>query len=108
MPDFTVACHTCRHIVDATFRFCPYCGKELKSAPASTSLLMQAGIYLLSVLLPPLGLWPGIKYARADNRKAKIIGAIAIMLTVISTAITLWYFYGLMNQFISLSGLSVY
>lgn len=59
----------------------------------------QIFVYLLSFLLPPLGLWPGIKYLRQKDEKSRMIGFIAIVLTIISTAIEIWVALGLVNTF---------
>jgi len=71
------------------FYFCPNCGKKIKEPPLSTSIGKQIYIYALSILLPPLGLWPGIKYLLQGSTKARIIGIVAIVLTIISTVLTI-------------------
>ncbi|MDO8582937.1 MAG: hypothetical protein Q7R51_00215 [bacterium] len=65
----------------------------------STTFARQAFVYVLSFLLPPLGLWPGIKYLKQDSEKSRMIGFIAIVLTVISTALTIWFTIGFMDEF---------
>ena len=106
MSDTTLLCSSCRQTVSPEFFFCPYCGKKLKENPLSTSVFVQLGIYLLSVFLPPLGLWPGVKYVRSEDKKAKTIGMTAIVLTIISTIVVGWYSYGLVTQLTqSLSGI---
>lgn len=70
----------------------------MKDAPISVSIEKQIGVYALSVLLPPLGLWPGIKYLKAADSKAKTVGIIAIALTIISIIITLWVSVGIFSQ----------
>lgn len=72
--------------------------------------MKQIGIYALSFFLPPLGLWPAFKYLRQEDTKAKTIGAIAIILTVISIALSLVIFGEVMksiNQSVS-SQLNMY
>ena len=91
-------CPFCHSPTTETYYFCPNCGKKLKEPPVSTTILKQIGIYALSIFLPPLGLWPGIKYLKQDNKKAKIIGLVAVILTVISTVITVWLTIGLTSQ----------
>lgn len=81
-------CKFCGFPVSTNFYFCPNCGKKLNEPPITTA--KEIGVYLLSVFLPPLGLWPGIKYLLQKNEKAKRIGAIAIILTIISAVITIW------------------
>ncbi len=74
---------------------------ELKSndKSISTTAGRQMFIYLLSFLLPPLGLWPGIKYLKQDSEKSRMIGFIAILLTIISIVITVWLSFGFINVF---------
>jgi uncharacterized membrane-anchored protein len=81
-------CKFCGQTVATNFYFCPYCGKKLIEPPVSA--LKEISIYLLSVFLPPLGLWPGIKYLLQKNAKSKRIGTIAIILTIISSVVTIW------------------
>lgn len=70
----------------------------MKEAPISVSIGKQIGIYALSVLLPPLGLWPGLKYLKSTDSKVKTVGIIAIALTIISIIITLWISVGIFSQ----------
>ena len=91
------SCPSCRTVTSAMSFFCPNCGKKLREKPLSTSVLRQIGIYLFSILLPPLGLWHGITYLLQKDRKAKIIGGVAILLTLVSTVITIWLAAELMN-----------
>jgi hypothetical protein len=90
-------CKFCGQSVFTNYYFCPYCGKKLIEPPIT--LLKEIGVYLLSVLLPPLGLWPGIKYLLSKNSRAKRVGIIAIVLTIISTVITLYLSIGAFNSF---------
>lgn len=83
-------CPFCHVVTFPNNYFCPNCGKKLREKPFSTSVLSQIGIYLLSVLLPPLGLWPAFRYLRQKDEKAKIVGLVALVLTVLSTVVTLW------------------
>lgn len=98
MSDDTLLCPTCRQTISPEFFFCPYCGGKLRGKPLSTSVFVQVGIYLLSIFLPPLGLWPGVKYVRSGDKKAKTIGMAAIVLTIISTVVLVWYSYELIGQ----------
>lgn len=86
-------CKFCGFPVSENFYFCPNCGKKLKEPPLSISVGKQIGIYALSILLPPLGLGPGIKYILNNDSKAKMIGLVAIILTIISTVLTIWLTY---------------
>jgi len=92
-------CRYCGENILLSDYFCPNCGKKLKDKPLSVTVGRQIFVYLLSFLLPPLGLWPGIKYLRQKDQKSRAIGFIAIILTIISTIITFWMALGFMNAF---------
>lgn len=91
-------CPFCHFPIIETFFFCPNCGKKLKEVPPATTIAKQIGIYALSVFLPPLGLWPGIKYLMQPDQKAKTIGMVAIVLTLVSTLVTVWIALSMVNQ----------
>lgn len=92
-------CQYCTKLISASDYFCPSCGKKLKDKPQSTTAGRQIFVYLLSFFLPPLGLWPGIKYLKQQDDKSRMIGFIALALTVISIALTVWFTIGFMDQF---------
>lgn len=96
----TKTCRNCHLPVLDTYHFCPNCGKKVNEV-MSVSIASQLKIYALSLILPPLGLWPGIKYLRSTDEKAKWIGIIAIILTILSTIFTLWFSIGLFNALLS-------
>jgi len=98
METEVLSCPFCHYPTIEAFYYCPNCGKNLKAAPVSISVLKQIWIYAISLLLPPLGLWPGIKYLKQSNDKAKTIGLVAIILTIISSAVTIWLTMGLISQ----------
>lgn len=93
-----VSCPSCQYPILGTNYFCPNCGKKLKDPPVKTGLGNQIGIYLVSILLPPMGLWPGIKYLRQNDKKAKIIGSIAIVITVLSLVVSTVATINFVNQ----------
>ncbi len=101
-------CSACNSSVPSSANFCPSCGKRLRTAPLSTSVLKQTAVYLVSFFLAPFGLWYAWKYLRQEDRKSKAIGAVAVALTVVSLAISLWATTALFNSMIqvlrSLSG----
>lgn len=104
----THTCPSCKMLTYAVYYYCPNCGKQLRARPLSTSVGRQIGIYLLSIFMPPFGFWPGFKYLMQPNTKAKIIGFIAVALTIASTVITTYYTFGFIdkvNQFIGLSSM---
>lgn len=97
--DPQLVCPHCKSNVSLLDFFCPTCGKKLKEKPLSTSWSKQLLVYLLSALLPPLGLWPAIKYLRQPDQKSKKIGTAAIILTVLSIILTIWLSANLVNSF---------
>lgn len=81
-------CPTCHSPISDSFYFCPNCGKNLKPAPLPTTIAKQIEVYAISFLLPPFGLWPAVKYLKEKNQTAKVIGMVAIILTIVSTIIS--------------------
>ena len=91
-------CPNCHIAVRPTDYFCFNCGKNLKPAPASVSASAQFVLYLKSIILPPLGIWYALPYLKQDNQKAKIVGVVAIVLTIISLLITIKLVQDFMNS----------
>jgi hypothetical protein len=83
-------CPFCSSPIDSTAFFCPVCGKKLKEKPLATGIWTQIGIYLVSVLLPPLFIGWTIKYLKSSDPKAKQVGVISLILTVLVLIITIW------------------
>lgn len=97
-PALHPTCPTCHQDVLSTYYFCPNCGTELHQAPLSLTPATQAGIYAFSIILPliafiPIMHWPGIKYYRSPDPKARRIGQVAWILLILSTVFTCWYIY---------------
>ena len=90
-------CKNCGYQILGDYYFCPNCGKKLKNPPLALTISKQIYIYFISVALPPLGLWPGIKYLLDKRPKAKIIGTVAIILTIISSILTVQLTLSLLN-----------
>ncbi|MBI4119327.1 MAG: hypothetical protein HY456_00585 [Parcubacteria group bacterium] len=70
--------------------FCQNCGKKLQERPLSGSFGKQAAIYLVSFFIPPLGFTRGYPYLKQKDKKLRIIGVVAMLLTVISLAVGIW------------------
>jgi len=96
--DSQTTCPDCKANITLSDYFCPSCGKKIKDKPLQTTLLKQLSIYFISFFLPPLGIWPGIKYLRQPDEKSKKIGLAAILLTIISIIITSWLTMNLINS----------
>ena len=91
-------CSFCHQPVKAEWYFCPNCGNRLHTAPLSTSIEAQAWIYAFSIILPMMLFifvtkWPGWKYYKSRDPKAKAIGRNAIVLIALSTVVTIWVGY---------------
>ena len=97
--DLQTTCVYCKGNISLSDYFCPNCGKKLKEKPLSTTFLKQLLIYFVSFFLPPLGIWPAIKYLRQSDEKSKKIGLAALFLTIISIVITSWLTISLISSF---------
>lgn len=98
MEPVSAVCKNCNLPVLPEFYFCPNCGKQLREKSLTVSVLTQIGVYLLSFFLPPFGLYPGIKYLKQSDPKTKLIGWIAVALTLISIGLSIFIFAGFMQQ----------
>lgn len=88
-------CPVCHQPIFPQYYFCPNCGNKINSAPLSTSAGTQAWIYAFSAILPIICFlfvtrWPGMKYFKSSDPKAKQIGEIAWTIIIISTVATIW------------------
>ena len=95
-------CQSCHFPITDTFYFCPNCGKKLYEPPITA--MGQIKVYAISILLPPLGLWPGIKYVLQKDEKTRTVGIIAIILTIISTIVTVFIFMNTITSITSGGG----
>lgn len=91
------SCPACHTLIRPTDYFCFNCGKNLKAKPPSISVTSQIILYLVSIFLPPFGILPAMKYLRQPDQKSKIIGGVAIVLTIISLIFTALFLINLMN-----------
>lgn len=89
-------CPHCHQVVSQADIFCPHCGKELIE---KISLAKQIWIYFVSIAGPPLGIIYFFKYIGNANPTMRKIGIIALVLTIISSIITLWWGIGLYHSF---------
>ena len=92
-------CEKCKYQIQPEWYFCPNCGKVLKEKPISISIRKQILIYLVSFFLAPLGLGWGIKYIRYKDNKVRLVGLIAILLTIISLGLLILTFKNIMDQY---------
>lgn len=94
-------CPVCHQVVLPEQYFCANCGSALKEKQEPISFPVQLGVYALSLFLPPLGLWPGIKYVAKKNSYAKRVGWIAIGLTIVSSVASIWVMFSLYEMYLS-------
>lgn len=78
-----VTCSQCHQQVRSSDYFCYNCGKNLKPKPLPTDIITQLLYYGGSILLPPMGFIWGFRYVRENNKNAKVIGIVCMVLTVI-------------------------
>lgn len=83
MEDQSTVCPTCHVQVKINDYFCFNCGASLKQKPPSVSSLSQISVYAKSLLLPPLGVIIGLRYLRQKDNSSKIVGIVAILITII-------------------------
>lgn len=79
--------------------FCPNCGESQKEKVPDISFFKQITIYLVSFFLAPLGLIWGIKYAKYDDKKTKLVGILSIVLTILSLIFMVLVFKGFIDQY---------
>ncbi len=110
MENISLSCPICHQHVASDFYFCPYCGKDLKEKPLSTTVFTQAWMYAAGIILPMfffvgVSRWPGIRYARSGDEKARRIGFTAIVLMALSTIVLAWAAYAFIGRLLqTLSG----
>ncbi|MFH1896369.1 MAG: zinc ribbon domain-containing protein [bacterium] len=85
-------CPQCHTTVRPTDYFCYNCGHNLKPAAPSMSFTSQATLYIKSVFVPPFGIFWAIKYLKQTDSKSRMVGIIAVILTVTSFIISIILF----------------
>ena len=99
-PSPTPICPICHQPILPTYYFCPNCGHDLQGKPKNITVLAQVGVYALALFLPPFGLWPGVQYLMRKGRQAKWVGAVAIILTLLSSALCVWFIFAFYNSYL--------
>lgn len=89
-------CPFCKATIYADYFYCPQCGKQVRKKALSVGIWQQISIYLVSILFPPFGLIPALRYLTSFGTKAKIIGGIALILSILSIMLVT---YGMMQLF---------
>lgn len=95
-------CPICHVVVRPTDFYCYNCGRNLHAKPLPTGMLAELACYAGSLLLPPFGLWWGMKYIKQDGAVSKRIGWMSIVLTILAsvivTVLTVRIFQGINMQ----------
>lgn len=86
-----IKCKECEHEISDEALTCPNCGKPQRDKPPAISLSRQAVVYFVSLFLPPFGFWYVWKYLKQKDAKSKKIGYAALILTIISIIVTVWF-----------------
>jgi hypothetical protein len=94
-PSTPKLCPYCHQVITVSDIFCPHCGKELIE---NMSKGKQIWIYCISFLAPPLGLVYFFRYMKKDNLLLRRVGIIALVLTVLSVLLTIWWGVGFYNS----------
>ena len=99
-----ILCPSCLAVLPSSAYFCSQCGTKLKESPVSISASKQVIIYFISFFLAPFGLVYVFRYLKQPDHKARKIGVIALMLTILGISLTIWAskefmnsYYGLLN-----------
>ncbi len=92
-----VACPFCHVAVRPMDYFCSNCGKNLHPTPLGTGVSDIAKLYIGSVLLAPMGIFWGLRYLREKDDKSKIIGVIAMLLSLVTLIVAIQYTVTFMN-----------
>jgi len=100
MENDSKVCSVCHQAVLEEHYFCPNCGNSLKEKEVSVSGIAQVGLYALAIFLPPLGLWPGIKYMMKKGGQAKRVGLVTVVLTLLSSALTIWSIFVIFSSYV--------
>lgn len=57
----------------------------------------QGLLYAGSLLLPPLGIWWALPYLKQPDSRSRTVGWIAVILTVLSLLLAVWYTMKIVN-----------
>lgn len=96
--DEILTCPVCHIAVRPTDFFCFNCGKNLHAPPPGITPADQIKLYLGSVFLTPMGIIWGLRYLREDNQTSKIVGIIAMILSIVTLIVVTQYTVSLVNS----------
>lgn len=84
-----IFCKYCHLPVTVDDYFCPHCGKKLKEKPAAMELWPLVWLFVLSSLLPPLGIGLTIRYIRSEDERARSVGWISLFVTIVALIVSI-------------------
>lgn len=87
-----LSCKYCTAPITENSYFCPTCGKKLKEPPFKFSIGKSILLVLFSIFFAPLGIFPAIRHLRINDTKARALGIVLIIVTVISTVFVIMIF----------------
>ena len=93
-----MVCKYCSLPISREDFFCPHCGKKLKEKPVSLGIWSLLWLLILSTLVPPFGIGLTIRYIRAEDKRARTIGWISLIITIVALVATVWISIGLMDS----------
>ena len=82
-PVSMTVCQSCHIQVRPTDYFCFNCGKSIHPKPLSISVATQLTYYVGSIILPPMGFIWGYKYLKETDPKAKMVGLVCYIITIV-------------------------
>jgi len=82
-------CPFCHKKIDIGSKFCPSCGNKIVDMNLPLSIGQKIKIYILSVILAPLGLYWFFKYFRNDSSDKKQVAFISLLITIVMIIILL-------------------
>lgn len=91
-------CKYCGALITPGTYYCSNCGKILNDPPFAISTMRIIWLSVISVLLPPFGLIPGVKYMLKNDTKATMVGLLLVILTFLSFAFMIYFSLGLLNN----------
>ena len=75
-------CPFCNKEIDSTDKFCPKCGNRLPESNSSFTVGQKVKIYLLSVILAPLGLYWFFKFYKNENPEKRRVAFYSLYITI--------------------------
>ncbi len=92
-------CPKCSTIAIPGSKFCANCGTMLiDPALEKVGVGKQIWIYFVSIVAPPLGLIWFFKFIGSKSGQKRLVGIIALILTIVSSAVTIWVSMGFVTM----------